>query len=71
MKAEHGRKLQLTLSTREYLEGLEFRLSRILERHTLPLAADDELAEIADELRRAAWKIRQRHLREIQRGKTK
>lgn len=56
------RRIPLTLTTLEYLDGLEFKLSKILRDYMLPPRAEDKIAEIADELRRAAWRIRRRDL---------
>lgn len=62
------RRIPLTLTTLEYLEGLEFKLSNVLRRNLLPPRADSELAAIADELRRATYRIRQRDLWLLKKG---
>ncbi len=49
--------LGITLSTHDYLLGLDQRIGRILATHKLPTQAADELMDITDELRRAAWAL--------------
>ena len=62
------RKIPFTLSTQDYLAGLEWKISQVLSNNLLPPRADTELAAIADELRRAVWRLRQRDLWLLKKG---
>lgn len=69
MNSDPGRKLPLTLSTRDYLLGLECKLAHILTVHAVSPAVEDHLLDITDEIRRAVWRMQQRDLKLLKEGK--